>query len=72
MKEGDLRRLRDDLRLLATRVQNQIDILQGLPTRDVESRDWHNDPLYRSIKLLGYSVQRQLRETFRRRKNDVL
>lgn len=71
MTEGELRRLRDDLRLLSTRVQNMIDIQQSMSKGKLKQRDWQNDPLFGSIRELGYSVQRQLRSYFRRRKNGV-
>lgn len=67
MTEQNLRRLRDDLGLLRDRVQNQIDILQSIKAKKSHKRNWFDDPLYRSIRDLGWSVQRQLRTHFRRR-----
>ena len=65
--EQNLRRLRDDLGLLRDRVQNQIDIIQGIKRGKLHKRDWFSDPLYRSIRELGWSVQKQLKAIFRQR-----
>ena len=68
MDERDLRRLRDDLRLMAERVQSQIDLVQSISQGRAMSRDWFDDALYRSCRNLGYSIQRQLKTLFRKRR----
>jgi len=65
--ELELRRLRDDLQLMAARVQNHIDIIQSVKNKKAHNRTWFDDPLYRSCRDLGYSVRRQLRTIYRKR-----